>query len=26
VDTGERLIPDRGRDPDPHAIYVWISA
>jgi len=23
VDTGERRIPDRGQDPDAHAIYVW---
>jgi RimJ/RimL family protein N-acetyltransferase len=26
VDTGERRIPDRGQDPDPHAIYVWSAA
>ena len=23
VDSGERRIPDRGQDPEPHAIYVW---
>jgi RimJ/RimL family protein N-acetyltransferase len=26
VDTGERRIPNRGQDPDPHAIYVWTAA
>jgi RimJ/RimL family protein N-acetyltransferase len=26
VDTGERRIPDRGQDPEPHAIYVWSAA
>jgi len=26
VDTGERVIPERGQDPDPHAIYVWSAA
>jgi RimJ/RimL family protein N-acetyltransferase len=26
ADTGERRIPDRGHDPDPHAIYVWSAA
>src|SRR5262245_13346581 len=26
VDTGERLVPNRGVDPDPHAIYVWSAA
>ena len=26
VDTGQRRIPDRGQDPDPHAIYVWTAA
>jgi RimJ/RimL family protein N-acetyltransferase len=26
VDTGERLVPNKGVDPDPHAIYVWSAA
>jgi RimJ/RimL family protein N-acetyltransferase len=26
VDTGERRIPDRGDDPDPHAIYAWSAS
>src|SRR5262245_18353920 len=26
VDSGERLVPNKGVDPDPHAIYVWIAA
>ncbi len=25
-DTGERRIPDRGQDPEPHAIYVWSAS
>jgi len=23
VDSGERRIPNKGIEPDPHAIYVW---
>jgi RimJ/RimL family protein N-acetyltransferase len=26
VDSGERRVPDRGQDPEPHAIYVWSAA
>jgi RimJ/RimL family protein N-acetyltransferase len=26
VDSGERRIPNKGVDPDPHAIYVWTAA
>jgi RimJ/RimL family protein N-acetyltransferase len=26
VDTGERRVPNRGQEPDPHAIYVWTAA
>jgi len=26
VDSGERRIPNKGQDPDPHAIYVWSAA
>jgi RimJ/RimL family protein N-acetyltransferase len=26
ADSGERRIPPRGQDPDPHAVYVWSAA
>jgi RimJ/RimL family protein N-acetyltransferase len=26
ADSGERRIPDRGSDPEPHAVYVWSAA
>jgi RimJ/RimL family protein N-acetyltransferase len=26
VDTGERRVPNRGKDPGAHAVYVWSEA
>jgi RimJ/RimL family protein N-acetyltransferase len=26
ADSGERRVPERGREPDPHAVYVWSAA
>jgi RimJ/RimL family protein N-acetyltransferase len=26
VDSGERGVPNKGIDPEPHAIYVWSAA